>query len=269
MMIHRTHLSVRLGDNLQHLHFLRALAKTHPDRRFIHYAHLQYIPQLAELVCDLPNLQVCDLESVAEPGQPYWSMAPRPLLGSIDAWKNAGGFWDRHPHKIDYAAFYVHFFHHLARLMGLPSSPILFPHELVFDYPALAAANAQPFACLVVNSPPQSGQMPAFHPAQMELLVGELAAKMSVVTTARTQHCSCTADRGLTVTQIGILSRSCRYIVMVSTGPSWPTFNVFNRDTVEFRLILIGQERVNLAPNTEHVASVAEARRVLQLRGIL
>lgn len=268
MTTHRTHCALRLGDNLLALHLLRGFVIVHPERRFVHYAHLQYVSQLIEVVCDLPNLQVCDLESVSNPA-PHWEMEPRQLLGSVDLWKNAGGFWERHPLRMDYAQFALALGVKVGAELGL-TSPWRVPADLLFDYPALQAGKAKPFDVLVVNSAPQSGQV-GFNPAEMAGLVKELAQRYVVVTTAPTgiPGVGCTMHHGMTVTGVGILSRFCRVIVMVSTGPSWPTFNVFNRQSVEHRVILLENERVELAPNSVHVSNAAEARTVLQLRGVL
>lgn len=267
-MIFRTHCAVRLGDNLLALHLLRGFAKAHPEHRFVHYAHLQYVSQLIEVVCDLPNLQVCDLESVSNPA-PYWEMEPRQLLGSVDLWKNAGGFWENHPLKLDYAQFALALGVKVGAQLGL-SSPWRCVQDLAFDYPALLAGKAKPFDVLVVNSAPQSGQV-GYNAQEMTALVAELARRYVVVTTAPTgiAGVGCTLHQGMTVTGVGILSRFCRVIVMVSTGPSWPTINVFNRESVEHRVILLEHERVELAPNSVHVSNAAEARKVLQLRGVL
>jgi hypothetical protein len=266
-MTHRTHCALRLGDNICHLHFLRAAAREYPDRNFIHYCHLVYLPQLAEVVSDIPNLHLKDLETVSDGDGDHWTMKPHMLLRSVDAWKNAGGRWERDPHRNDYSNFMFRHFCDLSQRMGLTFVP---PHNLLFDYPALAYHNFPKFDCLIVNSPPMSGQMPGYHAARMENLIGELSAKMACVTTARTRFCPCTQDKQMTVTQIGALSRFCKVIVMVSTGPSWSTFNVWSEKTCQFRLILIGEERVNISSAPcEHASNAEEARAVLRVRGIL
>ncbi len=270
-MIYRTHCALRLGDNLCHLHFMRKLAQRYPADHFVHFAHRQYLTQIVDMVSDLENLKLRDLESVSDGSGDYWTMKPDSSLGSIDAWKNAHGFWEHHGDKNDWVRFSLHHFEVMAVQMGL-KTPLVTPNDLLFDYPALRAnpARQTPFDILVVNSVPMSGQLPGFSHGEMESLVINLAARHHVVTTSHvTENIPCTASTGLTVTQIGNLSRFCKYIVMVSTGPSWPTFSVFNKDTVEYRLILLGTERINLTPNTEHVASVAEARNALVKRGLL
>ncbi len=267
-MTHRTHIALRLGDNLAHLHFLRALARAYPDHKFLHYAHQQYLPNLIEVVSDVTNIQLADLESVDDgSSSDYWSMKPHQLLRSVDAWKNADGRWERDEHRNDYSNFMFRHFCGLACRMGFSFVP---PESFLFDYPALQRYKYPEFDCLIVNSAPQSGQMPKFNPEQMDALVAELVRKgLSCVTTSPTPHCFSTIQKMMTVTQIGALSRFCKYIVMVSTGPSWCTFNVWTNQSCKFRLVMNGDERVNIAANTEHASTVAEARAVLRVRGIL
>lgn len=265
-MIHHTHCALRLGDNLAHLHFLRALAKRNPDRRFIHAAHLCYLPQLVEVVCDLPNITLVDLESACDRHVPqdYWTMRPR--WASVDAWKNAGGFWEAHPLKNDYAAFYLAFFDALAAEFGL-ECPFLEPGDLLFDYPALKHLRSEPSSWLVINSAPMSNQWSGHDAARLDELIGSLRGH--VLTTFPCRHGQCVRDFDMTVSGVGALSLQTRHILMVSTGPSWPTFNVWNRDTVQTRIVLIDHERIEIAPNTHHCATIEQARAVLAQKGLL
>ncbi len=272
---HHTHCALRLGDNLAALHFLRKLALLYREHDFIHFAHLMYIRELAEVVCDLPNVKVCDLESVHDHSAGLWEMKPWPKYRSIDLWKNAGGIWDASIFKLDYGRFMVAFFRSASVQMGL-ISPILDESDLVFDYPALAKWKFPDFDCLIVNSAPMSNQMPGWNPAQMENLVGELGKRWQCVTTARTRFAeiTCTLDKQLTVTQIGALSRFCRYIIMVSTGPSWPCWNIWTQESCKFMLLLNGEEDLSkmAARNLGGYAaaqSPEEARQILQLMDIL
>jgi hypothetical protein len=79
----------------------------------------------------------------------------------------------------------------------------------------------------------------------------------------------CAADKHLTVTSIGTLSLSCKYIVGASTGPSWPTFNIWNKETVKRRVILLDNEDVNIAPNTVCCKTVGDAKKMLELEGVI
>ena len=252
-----TFCAFRLGDNLAHLHFLRALAKLNPHILFTHACHLCYIDQLSEVVWDLPNLRLIPLE--------YKSPE------SIDAWKNAGGYWDQHLLKNNYGLFFVAFFRHLAERFGL-ESPFAKPADLLFDYPALRKEKpmCQPFDVLIVNSRPLSNQWQGYSESEMTALIAHVARKATVITT---QPCRvdvpCTAKKNLTVTSIGSISQSCQYILAASTGSSWPTFNVWNTETVKKRVILLDHENVNIAPNTVCVPTVEQARKLLEIEGVI
>ena len=56
---------------------------------------------------------------------------------------------------------------------------------------------------------------------------------------------------------------------MVSTGPSWTTFNVWNRKTVKLRLILLDVEQLNLGGNTVQASTREAARAILVEHGLL
>ena len=268
---HITHCALRLGDNLAALHFLRSLAVANPSHRFTHYAHLTYIAQLSEVVCDLRNLHVCSLESVSnspEDVAEFWSM--KPCFASLDLWKNTNRQWENHPLRLDYAQFYLAFCYQKSRAMGL-APEIWRVDQIPFNYPALAAWKYEPFDFLVVNSHPQSGQLPAYNEGEMNRLVGALVARgYRVITTAHTPHpCGCTRDHGMTISQIGALSRFCKYIVAVSTGSSWTTFNAMNEDSVALRVVLIDKEEVKISPRTVNVNNVSAARHELTIAGLL
>ncbi len=254
--VHRTHCIQALGDNLAHLHFLRKLAVSYPDHRFIHQCMPQHLPQLAEMIEDLGNISL-------EPMQ-------RVDLGSIEAWKNAEFVWETHPLRNAYAEFYIEFFRYLARRMGL-ESPIEKPEDLLFDYPALKKPTAldAPFDFLIVNSMPLSGQFR--DTTSMDGIIAALAARYTVIVTQPTPvpNVVCTQSHGQSVTGIGRLSTLCKYIVMISTGPSWTTFNIWNVDSIAFRLILIDPERIGLSKNTVQASTVAAAEIALKEAGLL
>jgi hypothetical protein len=92
-----------------------------------------------------------------------------------------------------------------------------------------------------------------------------------IVTTqpSRVEGILCTAKHGYTVTDIGNCSLNCRAILMVSTGPSWPTFNIWNADKIQNRIIILEHERLGLGPNEVYASDVAGAREQLQKTGWL
>jgi hypothetical protein len=191
-------------------------------------------------------------------------------MGSIDGWKNAELYYETHPKRNEYAAFYIEFFKRLAGRMGL-ESPIETPADLLFDYPALQKPTAldSPFDFLIVNSTPGSNQFT--DTTGLDGLIGELAARYKVIVTQPTAVSGvlCTQDHGLSVSGIGRLSTFCKYIVMISTGSSWATFNVWNVDSIAFRLILLERETIGLTKNTAQAATVGAAASILKQAGLL
>jgi hypothetical protein len=247
---------VRLGDNLAHLHFLRGVAKQNPDVTFEHAAHISYLPQMIDVVADLPNIILRDLRSIDR-------------KRAINSWKNAGKFWERHDLRNDYGPFMVAFFDKLAGEMGV-ENPIKRPADLLFDYPAIMDTASEPFDFLVVNSEPMSSQWRSMDLADVDQLAVDLSLRYKVVTTRPVRpFIPCTQRTNVSVTGIGGISRFCKYVVMISTGPSWITFNVWNRRSVQLRIVFLEEERVEIAPNTHTTNSVEVARSILRDKGLL
>lgn len=254
----QTFCTYNLGDNIVQLNYLRKLAKRYPDQKFIHAVNGGLLPQLKDVIADVSTISLIDL-SQKDPS-------------AIDAWKNRNGDFFAHVKRDDWAAFYVEFFARLSADLGV-ENPITQPSDLLFDYPAIAAKSYPEIDFLIINSTPLSGQFRKFWPEQLDLLIGKLKAKgYSVVTTSRSSHevaCTQTYVPPMTITDIGALSRRCKYIFGIATGPIWPTFNIWNLETVKLRVILLDGERIDIAPNTYHVESIDDGMKLLQERGLL
>lgn len=252
-MIHKTFSDVRLGDNLAHLHFLRGLAKLHPGETFLHGAHSAYLPQMVEVVADLPNITLQDLR--------YFDRN-----GAVYAWKNKGRFWQDHELKNEYGPFMLEWFRHLADEMGGFASPFSKESELLFDYPAIRDTAGNGTEILIVNSEPMSGQCRSLDLGALDSVCIQLAERGHQIMTTRPVKpwIPCTQSYRLSTTAIGGLSRSCKYILMVSTGVSWATFNVWNTKSVKRRIIILEDERINIAPNCVNVNTVGLAVESLQ-----
>lgn len=280
-----------LGDNLVHVHFLRKLALSQPEHTFRHFAHNMHIAQLAP-VADVPanNVLLLPIE-----GEVFQTMPPAKRAQCRNAWKNAGGAWQSHPLRNSWAGYHVEWFQKLSKEMGL-ESPINSPRDLLFDYPAIAAAwrvghlkigaavpwcwsstNHSPlftnFDILFINSQPGSGQFLDFDsPDCLAPMIEALLEKghRVICTNPTRSKCPCTRDYDVSVTGIGNLSLTIPYHVMVSTGPAWPTFNVWNTLTTKLRLLMIGvDERMDLPIHIEHVSTRAAAWSALQRIGLL
>ncbi|TAN51768.1 MAG: hypothetical protein EPN21_05645 [Methylococcaceae bacterium] len=251
-----THCDYNLGDNLAHLHYLRKQAVRYADHHFVHAAKYAHLPQMIEVICDIPNISLIDITYKPEHSQ--------------DAWKNRDNYFYSHAGWQDYAVFYLDFFRYLSDKLGL-ISPFEKAEDLLFDYPAILKTRYAEYDFLVINSAPMSGHFPEFNPADFDTLIAALLDRgYSVATTAPSHtNAPCTMNSQLSVTAIGGLSLSCKYIVGVSTGPSWPTFNIWNKDSVLLRLLLPAQEQVLIAPNTVHAKTLPEAVEILKNRGLL
>lgn len=253
-----THCDWHLGDHLAILHYLRKQASHYPEHHFVHAAHFFYLPQLIEVVSDLSNITLIDIEYKPESSQ--------------NGWKNTDKFLDEHPNKQDYATVYIDFFQYLSLKLGL-ESPIHEVSDLLFDYPAILKTRYNNFDFLVVNSAPMSNQFWGFNEEHFNDLIGKLIERgYSVVTTAHSSYPSvpCTFNNRLSISAIGGLSLSCKYILGICNGPTWPTFNIWNTQSVLLRILLLTNgEQVLIAPNTEHAGTMQELINILQSRDLL
>jgi len=219
-MIH-TYNEYHLGDNLIHLNYLRKVCEQDSDMDFVHHCHPQYHSQLQPL-CEGVSILLADL-----------SIPP----GSINAWIGRDNFFHNHPLRRQWAQFHMEWFDHLSDLLEV-SSPIACKEDLLFEYPALREQSRYEFDLLVINAPPQSGQLPDFNADFFKKRVMELTNEgLKVITTHPTGIVPSTLESHYTVTDIGVLSKGVQLIEGVDTGPMWTTHNIFNQDKVLSRLI--------------------------------
>lgn len=219
-MIH-TYNEYHLGDNLIHLNFLRRACQVNPEVEFTHHCHPQYHAQLQPL---------CE-------GAPIWleglSVPPK----AFNAWLGHCNFIYEHPHRRNWLLVHQAWFDRLSSVMQI-TNPMACKEDYLFDYPSLGVAIYPDFDYLVINAPPQSGQLPDFKPYFFDKTVRKLLNEgKKVITTHPTGMCNSTLEWGMDVTQIGNLSNYCKHILSVDTGPLWTTFNVHNQTTILSRTI--------------------------------
>ena len=261
-----TYCQWHFGDNLVHLNFLRKQAIAHPDILFVHYCDPKQHQQLAEVISDLPNLKVCGEEIPKD---------------AIDAWINTGakhmgpngwdqkGYLDTHKHRWDWVNFHLNWFARLSKLMQL-ENPVKTPMDLLFDVPNIhkSKAGGKDFDFLIINSKPASGQLPSFHDFCFDQLIFRVRGRgYSVACTQNThiQGCFVTSQNQYSLLDIGNLSLRVKYIVGVSTGPIWLCSNIWNVESVKYRIVIHGQPmRVHLPGHGCHVSSVDQAIQKLQ-----
>ena len=254
-MIH-THNGLRLGDNLIQLNFLRRLCLANPELEITHY----YNPAL----CKMEEIDAMRSDISLRLRLKTIDQAP---AESIDSWRNAGGYWERHPEKLNFAQFHLDWFAELSSRMVV-KNPITTLSNLLFDYPALDSfiSMAPDFDAVVINSPGLSGQFQNFNPDHFRTLVSRLVAKgHRVVTTEPTGLCP--AFDGKNVTWIGATAAKAKLIVGTSTGPSWPCFNVHNR--LATHIMCLDTESVVLTPRGRVARSPHHAISILEELGIL
>jgi hypothetical protein len=122
------------------------------------------------------------------------------------------------------------------------------------------------FDAIVINSPPLSGQFQNFSAQGFIDLIRILQVKgMRVLSTAPTGICACSQPHD--VSWIGAASTTAQLIVGASTGPSWPCFNVHNRDALH--VMCLDTESVVLTPRGRVARSPHHAISVLEELGIL
>jgi hypothetical protein len=264
MSIIRTHNPYHLGDHLVHLNFMRRAALANPEHTFIHHAADQYLHQLRDLVEDIPNLKL----------EEFTHMTPH---DSINAWRGVDRIWYDHKNRNDFVSFHLEWFELLAKKMKI-ENPIKTPKDMLFDYPSIRrpieSALPIPFDVLVINSAPGSGQFQnynAYELSRLARVMGENGFKVICTSNIpnRNKNVFSTMDENLSVTKIGHLSLHCPTILMVSTGPSWPTFNIWNTESVTNRIILLTEERIYLTPNTHHCSEIYYATEILRNIGLL
>jgi hypothetical protein len=254
-MIH-THNALRLGDNLVQLNFLRRACLADPALEVTHYH----------------NPQLCRFEEIdALRSDISTRLHIKPIdeapAGSIDSWRNAGGWWERHPDRLNFAKFHLAWFDELAGRMGI-SNPMRTVDDLLFDYPTLDSFIPMAPECdvLVINSPGMSGQFLNYNPEDFCDLIARLVLKgHRVHSTAPTGLCPHFENRN--VTFIGAASVKAKVIVGTSTGPSWPCLNVHNR--AKPIILCADHEQVLLTPASQMARSVHHAIHLLTKDGWL
>ena len=232
-MIH-TYNEYHLGDQLVHLNYLRQVCKENPHLEFTHHCNEQHHAQLLPLCEGVP----ISLQGLSIPP------------GAINAWIGRNNYFYNHPLRENWVAFHLDWFDHLSDLLEI-ASPIASRDDLLFDYPALNVPIPITFDYLIINSPPLSNQLPSYDPEFFNKRVRKLLNEgKSVITTHPTGMGMSTLEMKLDVSGIGALSKYCKHIEGVATGPMWTTFNIFNKDKVLSRIFYCAHQTVNLTDST-------------------
>jgi tetratricopeptide (TPR) repeat protein len=233
----KTYMQWHLGDNLIHLHFLRKLSEKYPELEFQHALNPAYMGQCTEVIEDNSKITLTPLL----PGQ-----NPE----GLDGWKGAGGFFFSHEKKYQFGALYLDLFAKLSKDMGL-STPFKTTSDLLFDYPGIVKKQpAGRYDVLLINSKPLSDQFKTYNENDFIDLAHTLRNKgLLVITSQKMDGFDCTLDTQCSVTDIASLSLRVKYFIAVCTGSMWPSINVFNQETHQFKIILNDHEIVDIGKN--------------------
>lgn len=230
------------GDNAIDMLLLTKASYLHPGYKFNHFCKKQYICDLQNYVSNFNNINI-------------YPLCERPWY-AINTWKNYMGRWERFKNKNDFVEYYKFHFNHLINRFGFESyrfksSDLIFNSEFLID----RNHSYDEYDFLIVNSIPLSKQF-IDRENSIDALAVELSKKYKVITTKKITDVSCTSDYGLSLYQIGCLSKSCKNLLMISTGPSW---FCINNETIKnaFSISLIlDSEFINLSEKVRTINAV-------------
>jgi hypothetical protein len=246
-----------LGDGLFQCLYFHRVAPQFPKDEFIFYCRDEHQKQLAETLEHLPNACVSPLKF----------KTPQ----AINCWMGRGEYWHKHPNRNAMLPFWLEWYGVLSRDAGLPN-PFKTVDDLWWDFPSIDKPTpcSQPYDFLVVNAAPLSGQFHYNH-GEMNALVGLLRDKGHTVITTNPSlpDVPCTLDHGISVSGIGNVSNFCAYHLMVSTGPSWLTWNTRNVNRVKLRMILLDHIKLDYGPNCHHFGYIQGAANFLVAQKLL
>jgi len=250
-----THEHHNCGDNMLHLHLVRALAKQHQSTPFVHFCNACHHENLRAVIADLPNILLASFES------DLWRERKHESIG---VWKNEGNAWVDSPLRWKWADYYLWWHKVVARGMGF-ESPFQCREQLLFDYPALQMDDN----CvnwwadfLIGDSAPSSGQYSewADHSKQpLQPLIQALReAGRSVVLTSELK------EKGYSISDIGRESVNYHHLIMIPNGPFFGTLNTTNHhySVGRRRIILLDNGEQLGMPNIDQVKSVSDVMEI-------
>ncbi len=250
-----THEHHNCGDQLIHLHLVRALAKQHDQIPFVHFCSGCHHENLREVVADLPNVLLVPFES------PLWQERQHESIG---VWKNENDRWVNSRHRWDWSLSTLELHKQNAERMGF-ESPFKVREHLLFDYPALEASSPfGAFACdfLIGDSAPSSGQYSEWADHSKDPLASLINALLdaghSVNTTSHQKK------EGWNISQIGAESLFAKHHIMVANAPFFCTLNTTNHHYHEDRkriALLSNGEQLSM-PYIQQCATVDEVMRI-------
>jgi len=240
-----------LGDGLFQCLYFHRLAPKFPNDEFIFYCRKEHHAQLAETIEHLPNARLGALEE----------KTPQ----AINCWIGRGQYWHTHPNRNQMLPFWLEWFGIISKEAGLPN-PFKTVADLWWDFPSIDKPTtlSKPFDFLVVNAQPLSGQF-NYNVSEMNSLIELLLEKGHTVITTNPSIAGvpCTFEQGISISGIGNVSNFCKYHLMISTGPSWLTWNKTNAGKVKLRIVLLDYIKLDYDTTCHHFGYIQGAANFL------
>lgn len=235
-----------LGDALWTAHFLRRLPGSHTF-----HVLPEYVAGIAELMADR-DVKILSTDERPPEARDTW-IANASLESRGVVWRA----------QEDIMGFVQEYHNHLGGEAGLPHPAYVSRRDMLWDSASILAKlpHVPHPDILVVNADPKSGQCPDYSRGEM----------MEVIETLRHRYPSlritCTNINGVddwSLSEIGAMSMTAKYIVAVANGPHWPTWNVWNQSA--HRVILLSPMRLNFeTPGiTEHAKDASDVWRIMK-----
>jgi hypothetical protein len=246
-----------LGDNINFLNYAKRVVLYNADISIKHYCLQALHHELAPFIEGVPQVELADIADY--PG------------GGIDTWINSDGSWDAPFINHNWVFEHIGHFRRLSKELGV-SEVIKTRDDFLFSYPELYRGNslteASKGAVLLINSRPMSGQFQAYDTNSFAALVKWIQDEkgLNCITTEPTCLCPSTIEAKLSVAQIGALSRRCKVVMAVDTGPMWPTFTAHNDN--ELRIVFCDRHIFPLTDNTVTVNAVSAVPDIFKFWGI-
>ena len=256
-MVIETYNELHLGDNIIHLNYIKRLTDLYPNLEVIHYCNQAYCRQLISLFSDCRSIQILSLNLKRK--------------SAINCWIGDRDYFYKSANRFDWVSFHLEFFDYFSNILNV-ENPIKCSHDLLLDCPSLNGLNSKlpEFDFLIINSRPESSQIVDFNTNFFDDLSLKLHNKgYKVITTHPNSFNMSTIEMEFNLLEIGQISSHCKAIIGVPNGPAWPTFNVFNCQTVKFRIFWLSVQSLKLTNNCFSISSPDEIMNLLLQARIL
>lgn len=280
----KTYNLYNLGDNLVFLNYIYRLALENKGISFIHYLNSKYVNELKELF-SLKNIQLVGINTPNKNGffelppysniELYNSYTEKILQTNIPEYKNCINSWIgdenfffTHNLKNDWVLFHIDYFKKISRKMYL-TNPIKSKEDLLFNIKHLNDNNKYSnldLDFLIINSRPLSGQILNYDKHFFENINTRLVKKGYKTILINSDDNSINK---YSLLDIALISKKAKYIIGIPNGPMWLTFNKFTCNNVNFRLVQLNDQILELGKNCYTLKSEKQIFNYLRDNGFI